>query len=150
MLIVGASGLMGWLIADLQINQQAAELINRLTDSPVVFLTIVNVFFLIIGMFMDPLAALIVFVPILMPAVVALGIDPIHFGVLIVINLMIGLCSPPVGYLIYLMANVAHVPPQQVIRESLPFLGVLILTLLAVTYIPALTLAMPAWILGAA
>ena len=148
MLIVGASGLMGWLIADLQINKQAAELIFRLTDEPLVFLTVINVFFLIVGMFMDPLAALIVFVPILMPAAIALGIDPIHFGVVIVINLMVGLCTPPVGYLIYLMANVANEPPQRVIRESLPFLGVLLVTLFLVTYIPALTLALPRLVLG--
>jgi TRAP-type C4-dicarboxylate transport system permease large subunit len=99
-------------------------------------------------MFMDPLAALIVFVPILMPAAIGLGVDPIHFGVVIVINLMIGLCTPPVGYLIYLMANVANEPPQNVIRESLPFLGVLLLTLLATTYISALTLALPRLLLG--
>lgn len=148
MLIVGASGLMGWLIADLQINKQAASLIVSLTDSQTVFLTIVNVFFLLVGMFMDPLAALIVFVPILMPATIALGVDPVHFGVLIVINLMIGLCTPPVGYLIYLMANVANEPPQLVIRESLPFLGVLLATLVAVTYIPSLTLTLPRLILG--
>ena len=148
MLIVGASGLMGWLIADLQINKQAADLIFRLTESQWIFLALVNVFFLVVGMFMDPLAALIVFVPILMPAVVSLGIDPIHFGVVIVINLMIGLCTPPVGYLIYLMANVAKEPPQHVIRESLPFLGVLLLTLLVTTFVPALTLALPRLILG--
>jgi tripartite ATP-independent transporter DctM subunit len=148
MLIVGASGLMGWLIADLQINKQAADLIFHLTQSPWIFLAIINVFFLIVGMFMDPLAALIVFVPILLPAAVSLGIDPIHFGVVIVINLMIGLCTPPVGYLIYLMANVANEPPQRVIRESLPFLGVLLLTLIATTFVPALTLALPRLILG--
>jgi TRAP-type transport system large permease protein len=148
MLIVGASGLMGWLIADLQINKQAADLIFHLTQSPWIFLAVINVFFLVVGMFMDPLAALIVFVPILVPAAISLGIDPIHFGVVIVINLMIGLCTPPVGYLIYLMANVANETPQRVIRESLPFLGVLLLTLLATTFVPALTLALPRLILG--
>lgn len=148
MIIVGASGLMGWLIADLQINKQAAALLLGLTSSDWVFLTVVNIFFLIVGMFMDPLAALIVFVPILMPAVIALAIDPVHFGIVIVINLMIGLCTPPVGYLIYLMANVAGEPPQAVIRESLPFLGVLLLVLVLVTYIPPLTLALPRLILG--
>ncbi|MCE2667429.1 MAG: TRAP transporter large permease subunit, partial [Limnohabitans sp.] len=126
----------------------AATLLLSFTTNDWVFLTVVNVFFLIVGMFMDPLAALIVFVPILMPAVQALGIDPIHFGVVIVINLMIGLCTPPVGYLIYLMANVANEPPQAVIRESLPFLGVLIFVLLLVTYIPALTLTLPKYFLG--
>jgi tripartite ATP-independent transporter DctM subunit len=148
MLIVGASGVMGWMIADLQINKEAAALLLSFTTNDWVFLTVINVFFLIVGMFMDPLAALIVFVPILMPAVQALAIDPIHFGVVIVINLMIGLCTPPVGYLIYMMANVANEPPQAVIRESLPFLGVLIFVLILVTYIPALTLALPKYFLG--
>lgn len=148
MIIVGASGLMGWMIADMQINKEAAAILLSVTDVDWIFLTLVNVFFLIVGMFMDPLAALIVFVPILMPAVSALGIDVVHFGVVIVINLMIGLCTPPVGYLIYLMANVAGEPPQAIIRESLPFLGVLLLVLVLVTYIPSLTLALPALILG--
>lgn len=148
MIIVGASGLMGWMIADMQINKEAAALLLSVTDVDWIFLTLVNVFFLIVGMFMDPLAALIVFVPILMPAVSALGIDVVHFGVVIVINLMIGLCTPPVGYLIYLMANVAGEPPQAIVRESLPFLGVLLLVLVLVTYIPSLTLALPALILG--
>jgi tripartite ATP-independent transporter DctM subunit len=148
MLIVGASGLMGWLISDLQINKQAASLLLGLTTSPVAFLTLINVFFLVVGMFMDPLAALIVFVPIFLPAAVALGVDPIHFGLVVVINLMIGLCTPPVGYLIYLMANVAKEPPHRVIRESLPFLGVLLLVLAAVTYVPSLSLALPTLMLG--
>jgi len=148
MLIVGASGLMGWLISDLQINKQAASLLLGFTTDPLVFLALINVFFLVVGMFMDPLAALIVFVPILMPAVVALGVDPVHFGLVVVINLMIGLCTPPVGYLIYLMANVAKEPPHRVIRESLPFLGVLLLVLAAVTYVPSLSLALPRLILG--
>lgn len=148
MLIVGASGLMGWLISDLQINKQAASLLLGLTTNPLVFLAFINVFFLVVGMFMDPLAALIVFVPILMPAVIALGVDPVHFGLVVVINLMIGLCTPPVGYLIYLMANVAKEPPHRVIRESLPFLGVLLLVLALVTYVPWLSLALPRLLLG--
>lgn len=148
MLIVGASGLMGWLISDLQINKQAASLLLELTTSPAGFLLLINVFFLVVGMFMDPLAALIVFVPIFLPAAVALGVDPIHFGLVVVINLMIGLCTPPVGYLIYLMADVAKEPPHRVIRESLPFLGVLLLVLAAVTYVPSLSLALPKLLLG--
>jgi len=143
MVIVGASALMGWLIADLGISKQASELIFALTRDPLVFLAIVNAFFLIVGLFMDPLAALIVFVPILLPAATGMGIDAIHFGLIVVINLMIGLCTPPVGYLIYLLANIAGEPPQRVIRESLPFLGVLLAVLLLVTYIPALTLSLP-------
>ncbi|MBK6007187.1 TRAP transporter large permease [Ramlibacter ginsenosidimutans] len=148
MVIVGASALMGWLIADLGISRQMSELIFSMTRNPLVFLAIINVFFLIVGLFMDPLAALIVFVPILLPSATGLGIDPIHFGLIVVINLMIGLCTPPVGYLIYLLAAIAGEPPKEVIRESLPLLGILLAVLLAVTYVPALALGLPRLLLG--
>jgi tripartite ATP-independent transporter DctM subunit len=142
MVIVGASQLMGWIVADLRINQAAGDLIFSMTQDPVVFLTIVNVFFLIVGLFMDPLAALIVLVPILLPTATSMHIDPVHFGLVVVLNLMIGLCTPPVGYLIYMLAGIAKEPPSRVIKESLPFLAALLVALAAVTYIPALSLSL--------
>jgi tripartite ATP-independent transporter DctM subunit len=142
MVIVGASTLMGWIIADLRINQAAADLIFSLTQTPWVFLTIINVFFLIVGLFMDPIAALIVLVPVLLPTATGFGIDPVHFGLVVVINLMIGLCTPPVGYLIYLLAGIADEPPARVIRESLPFLLCLLAVLALVTYYPPITLTL--------
>jgi tripartite ATP-independent transporter DctM subunit len=148
MVIVGASTLMGWIIADLRINQAAAALIFSLTDSAWGFLTIVNVFFLIVGLFMDPIAALIVLVPVLLPAAIKLGVDPVHFGLIVVINLMIGLCTPPVGYLIYMLAGIAGESPGRVIRESLPFLACLLVLLAIVTYYPPLSLTLPKWIYG--
>jgi tripartite ATP-independent transporter DctM subunit len=148
MVIVGASQLMGWIVADLRINQAAGDLIFSMTQNPVVFLTIVNVFFLIVGLFMDPLAALIVLVPILLPTATSMHIDPVHFGLVVVINLMIGLCTPPVGYLIYMLAGIAKEPPSRVIKESLPFLAALLVALAAVTYIPALSLSLGRVIYG--
>jgi tripartite ATP-independent transporter DctM subunit len=148
MVIVGASQLMGWIVADLRINQAAGDLIFSMTQNPVVFLTIVNVFFLIVGLFMDPLAALIVLVPILLPTATSMHIDPVHFGLVVVLNLMIGLCTPPVGYLIYMLAGIAKEPPSRVIKESLPFLAALLVALAAVTYIPALSLSLGRVIYG--
>ena len=148
MVIVGASSLMGWIIADLRINEAAAGVIFSLTRTPAVFLTIVNIFFLIVGLFMDPLAALIVLVPILLPTATGMGIDPVHFGLIVVINLMIGLCTPPVGYLIYLLAGIAGEPPARVIRESLPFLLALLGILALITYWPAVSLTLPRMMYG--
>ena len=148
MVIVGASSLMGWLIADLRINVAAATLILSLTDSPWVFLSLVNVFLLIVGLFMDPIAALIVLIPVLLPAATGLGVDPVHFGIVVIINLMFGLCTPPVGYLIYMLAGIAGESPARVIRESVPFLGCILLVLLIATYVPALSLSLPRWIYG--
>ena len=148
MVIVGASSLMGWMIADLRINQAAASLIHSMTQNPWVFLTIVNVFFLVVGLFMDPIAALIVLVPVLLPAAVGLGIDPVHFGIVVIINLMFGLCTPPVGYLIYILAGIADEPPARVIRESLPFLACILAVLLLVTYVPAVSLTLSRAVYG--
>jgi tripartite ATP-independent transporter DctM subunit len=148
MVIVGASQLMGWIVADLRINQMAADLIFSLTTNPWVFLTIINGFFLVVGLFMDPLAALIVLVPILLPTATSMGIDPVHFGLVVIINLMIGLCTPPVGYLIYMLAGIAEEKPARVIVESLPFLAALIAVLALVTFVPALSLALPRLVYG--
>ncbi len=94
-------------------------------------------------MFLDPLAALIILVPIFLPIAAEIGVDPVHFGIIVVVNLMIGLCTPPVGYLIYMTASIADVSPTRVVRESMPFVAALVLVLVLITYLPELTLAVP-------
>jgi tripartite ATP-independent transporter DctM subunit len=143
LVILGASSIFAWLVADMQVNRTIAAAIFSITDSPWAVLLLINAFVLLIGLIMDPLAAMVILVPILLPTVTQLGIDPIHFGIIIVINLMIGLCTPPVGYLIFLAARIADTRPEIVIRELLPFLGALLMALLLVTYVPAFTLTLP-------
>ncbi|MGF1527056.1 MAG: TRAP transporter large permease [Candidatus Competibacterales bacterium] len=143
MVILGASAVFAWIVADLQVSRTVAQGLFALTENPVAVLLLVNAFVLVVGLFMDPLAALVIVVPIFLPTAVQLGIDPIHFGVVIIMNLMIGLCTPPVGYLIYLAADMAQTPPEKVIRESLPFLAALLLALLLCILIPPFTLALP-------
>ncbi|MEO8752486.1 MAG: TRAP transporter large permease subunit, partial [Casimicrobiaceae bacterium] len=108
-----------------------------------IVLLLINAVFFIAGLFLDPLAALIILVPIFLPLSRAIGLDPVHFGLIVVFNLMIGLCTPPVGYLIFLTASLAQAPTIQVIRESVPFVVVLVLVLLLVTYVPAVSLFIP-------
>jgi tripartite ATP-independent transporter DctM subunit len=143
LVILGASSIFAWLVADMQVNRTIAAAIFSVTDSPWAVLLLINAFVLLIGLIMDPLAAMVILVPILLPTVTQLGIDPIHFGIIIVINLMIGLCTPPVGYLIFLAARIADTRPEVVIRELLPFLGALLVALLLVTFVPAFTLTLP-------
>ena len=115
---------------------------------PWVVLLLLNLLFFAVGMFLDPLAALVILVPIFQPLAQGLGMDIVQFGVMIVLNLMIGLCTPPVGYLIYMTAAMGEVSPGVVIRESLPFVGVLVAVLALVTYVPAVTLWLPAVVAG--
>jgi TRAP-type C4-dicarboxylate transport system permease large subunit len=148
LVILGASSIFAWIIADQGVSRAFAAAITDLNASRPVVLLLLNLLFFAIGMFLDPIAALIILVPIFLPLVQSLGIDLVQFGVITVLNLMIGLCTPPVGYLIYMTATMAEVSPATVIRESLPFLGVLIAVLLLVTYVPAVTLALPGIVTG--
>lgn len=148
LVILGASSIFAWIIADQGVSRAFAAAITDLHASRAVVLLLLNLLFFAIGMFLDPIAALIILVPIFLPLVQSLGIDLVQFGVITVLNLMIGLCTPPVGYLIYMTATMAEVSPATVIRESLPFLGVLIAVLLLVTYVPAVTLALPGIVTG--
>lgn len=148
LVILGASSIFAWIIADQGVSRAFAAAIMALEAPRGIVLLLLNLLFFAIGMFLDPIAALIILVPIFLPLVQGLGIDLIHFGMIAVLNLMIGLCTPPVGYLIYLTAGMAEVSPAAVIRESLPFLAVLVAVLLVVTYVPAVALALPALLKG--
>jgi TRAP-type transport system large permease protein len=148
LVILGASSIFAWIIAAEGVSRTFAEAIMGLGAPEWLVLLLINLLFLVVGMFLDPLAALIILVPIFLPLVQSIGMDTVQFGVVIVLNLMIGLCTPPVGYLIYMTAAMGEVPPATVIRESAPFIGVLLVVLMIVTYVPAVTLWLPALVSG--
>ncbi|MEO1104085.1 MAG: TRAP transporter large permease [Pseudomonadota bacterium] len=143
LVIVGASALFAWIVADLRLGQAIGTAILSVSDNPIVFLLLVNLFALMVGLFLDPLAALVILVPLLLPAAESFGISPIQFGIVLVFNLMIGLTTPPIGYLIYLSAHIAEERPEKVMRESLPFLAALLVALMVLTLVPAVTLFLP-------
>jgi len=145
LVILGASSVFAWIVADQQINQQVAQAIFALSTDPLIVLLLITLAGLLVGMLMDPLAALIIMVPVFLPAALQIGVDPVHFGLVIVLTLMIGLCTPPVGYLIYLSAAIAKCRPEAVTRESLPFLAALVVALLLCVAVPAISLTLPAW-----
>jgi tripartite ATP-independent transporter DctM subunit len=143
MIIVGASGVMGWLVANLRIGEALVAGVTTLTQSPWVILLLLNVFFLVVGCLMDPLAGMLIFIPVILPLIKHVGINPVHFGLVVVLNLMIGLLTPPVGYLLFLSAAMADVSIDRVVREVWPLVLALLVVLAISTYWPGLVLLIP-------
>jgi TRAP-type C4-dicarboxylate transport system permease large subunit len=111
--------------------------------SPLVYLLVVNVVLLVLGCFLEGTTIILVILPVLLPTAQALGIDPVHFGVVSVTNIMIGLVTPPYGLLLFMMAKIANVPLREIVREVLPFLAVMIGALAVITLLPDLVLFLP-------
>jgi tripartite ATP-independent transporter DctM subunit len=147
LLIVAAASLFAWIMAREQGPQMVAAVLTGLTDNPYVFLLLVNIALLLIGMLLEPVAALLIMVPILLPVAREYGVDPLHLGVIMILNLVIGLLTPPVGLVLYVLSSVTGAPVQRVMIGTLPFLVPLLITLLIVTYVPALCLWLPQWVL---
>lgn len=143
MIIVATSNLFAWYLAMENVPNAARDLFQSLTDNPYVFLLIVNVFLLVVGAFVDTVPAILIFVPILQPTAVQFGIDPIHFAIIVIVNLMIGLNTPPVGTNLFVISSVAGRPIMAVSRALMPFYAIKILALLIITYVPVLSLWLP-------
>lgn len=137
MLLVAASALLGHLLTEQQMPQQLAAWIASLTDNKWAVLAILNIFFLVAGLFLHSAAAIILVVPIVMPLVKAVGIDPVHFGLIVTLNLGIGQQTPPVASVLATACSIAKADMWKVTRVNLPFIGVLMALLLLVTYVPA-------------
>lgn len=141
--IVGAAALFAWVLTVDQVPMIATDILLKLSQSPFVLLMIVNVLLLVVGMFMESIAAILILAPILVPALLAAGVDPIQLGVVVVLNLMVGLLTPPVGMSLYMVSIVSRMPLHRVISGTLPFFIPLVLSLLLVTLVPSLSLWLP-------
>jgi TRAP-type C4-dicarboxylate transport system permease large subunit len=141
--IVTAASIFAWLLTVSQAAQLLSDFILGLTQNKWVFLLLANLLILFVGCFIDTIAAITILVPILLPIVLKLGIDPIHFGLIITLNLMIGLLHPPLGMVLFVLARVARLSVERTTMAILPWLVPLLLALVAITYIPALTLWLP-------
>jgi tripartite ATP-independent transporter DctM subunit len=143
MFIVAAAQIFSWIITTERVAIVAYEFIQQFTTEKWVILLIINLFLLVIGCFIEGLAAIMITVPVLLPVIKELGISPVHFGVFLCINILLGLLTPPLGIAVYISANVAKVNPMEVFRKSFPFLIPLLITLGLVTYIPELVTFIP-------
>jgi tripartite ATP-independent transporter DctM subunit len=143
MLLIGTSMSMSWIMAFENIPQQITALLLSVSDSPVVILLIINLILLFVGVFMDMTPAVLIFTPIFLPVVQEMGMDPVHFGIIMVLNLSIGLCTPPVGSVLFVGVGVAGTSIQKVVKPLLPLFIAMIVALLIVTYVPGLSLWLP-------
>lgn len=143
MILIGASQAMSWVLAYEQVPQQVSEALLALSSNPIVILLIINLLLLVVGTFMDMTPAVLIFTPIFLPAVVGLGMDPIHFGILLVANLCIGLCTPPVGTCLFVGCGVGNTTIAKVVRPLLPLFIAMVIGLLLITYIPQISLWLP-------
>jgi len=144
LLIVGCAALFAWVLTIDRVPTRAAEFLLSLSRNPWVLLAIVNVLLLVIGMIMESLAAILIVAPIVTPALAAAGVDPVHLGIVVVLNLMIGLLTPPVGMSLYMVSHVAKMPLERVIAGAWPWIVCMMGSLIAVTYLPAASTWLPA------
>ena len=140
---LGVLALFGWVLAAEQIPQRIAELFLSLTRNYYALLLLINVLLLILGTFMETIAIIIIVVPVLMPLVTNLGMDPIHFGVMVTVNLAIGLITPPVGVLLFVVCGITGYPFGLVTRWAMPFLAAHMVTLAIASYCPIIVTWVP-------
>jgi len=143
LIIIGLSASFAWILTIENVPQTLAEWLVGMNLSPWMFLIIVNVFLLLFGIFIEPLPGVMVLAPILAPVAVKLGIDPIHFAMIVIYNLTLGMITPPVGGLLFVTCNVSRVPMSQLVRELVPFLWAHGAVLLVLTFMPALSTWLP-------
>ncbi len=143
MLLVGAANVFGWLLTNLQIPHRLGEFVVSITSSPIMFLMALNVLLLIAGMMVNASAAVVILTPIFLPVAKTLGIDPLFFGVLMVVNLAIGCITPPVGLDLFVASAITKVPIERVMIASLPYLYALLVTLVILTMFPWFITVLP-------
>jgi len=148
MALFAVAGIFSYLIAVEGLSQKLVALITSYSLSKYVYLLFINILFLLLGMIMDAIPIMLIFGPSLLAIAIALGINPTHFGIVMVVNLMIGLLTPPVGGLLYIETKISHQPFEKVSKAVLPFLAGLIAVLILITYVPALVTFLPNLIFG--
>ncbi len=148
MMIVGAASVFAWILTANQVATHFAEFVLSFTDSRAMVLLLIMIVVLIVGLFMETIAAISILVPVLMPVAAQFGIDPVHLGIIVILNLMLGLLTPPVGMVLFVLSRVSRVPFEQCVRATLPFLVPLLAVLLLLTFIPQLVLWLPQLLYG--
>jgi tripartite ATP-independent transporter DctM subunit len=143
LLIVGAASLFGWVLTTTRLTEYAAEWLLSYTTNRYVILLLINILLLVVGCFLEPIASISILVPVLMPVITKVGIDPVHFGVVMTLNLMIGLLHPPLGMVLFVLARISKLSIERTTMAILPWLIPLLASLVAITLIPELTLWLP-------
>lgn len=148
LLLIGTSSGMSWAMANADIPYMIQDSLTYVSDNPIIIMLAITFILLVIGTFMDMTPAVLIFTPIFLPVAIDLGIDPVHFGILMTFNLCIGICTPPVGSALFVGCSVGGVNIDKVLKPMIPFFMMLIVTLLMVTFIPQISLVLPQLFLG--
>lgn len=143
MLLVGFANLFGWIMVSEQIPQMVADGILGISENPIVVILLINLLLLFVGTFMETIAALVILFPVLMPVAAQVGMDPVQFGVMMVLNLVIGLVTPPVGVCLFVASQIGKVSIGKTAKELIPFIGVSLAVLLLVAFVPQVSLYLP-------
>jgi TRAP-type C4-dicarboxylate transport system permease large subunit len=141
--IVASASIFAWVLTTTQVTEAIGNWVLSISDNPLVFLLLANIFLLFVGCFMETIAAITILVPVFMPIIAKLGIDPVHFGLVMILNLMIGLLTPPVGMVLFILQKVARISFEATVKAVLPWLWPLLVTLALITYFPQLVLWLP-------
>jgi tripartite ATP-independent transporter DctM subunit len=143
LMVIGCAASFGWLLAYLRVPAAMVSLLQGVSENPLIILLLLNIVLLILGTFMDMSPLIVITTPIFLPVATAFGVDPVHFGVILILNLGIGLCTPPVGAVLFVGCAVGRIPISQALQTIWPFYGAAVFALLLVTYVPALSLWLP-------
>jgi tripartite ATP-independent transporter DctM subunit len=141
--IVAAASIFAWILTSNRVTEHFASLLMGMTDSPILILVMLNLVLFVVGCFMETVAAITILVPVLLPIAVGVGVDPVHFGVIMVLNLMIGLLTPPVGMVLYVLSRVAGISFERCSAATLPFLFPLVVVLVLITFVPSFSMWLP-------
>ena len=144
--LIATSMSMSWVMSYEDLPSLINEIILGFSDNPIIIILIINAILLLVGVFMDMTPAVLIFTPIFLPIVTATGMDPLHFGIMMIMNLCIGLCTPPVGSVLFVGCSISNIKIEYVIKPLIPFFLVLLIVLLAVTFIPNLSLWLPKYL----
>ena len=147
-IIICAANFFGWLLLRTGLTHSVTAGITKMTNDPIILLILLNLFLLVIGCFMETVVAILILTPMLMPVIVKVGIDPLHFGLVMVLNLMIGLLTPPFGVVLFVMAGISDLPFERIVRATAPFLIPLLVVLAMITFIPSLVTWLPTLVMG--
>ncbi len=143
MILIAGATLFGWILTNNMIPQKIASAMLAFSSNPIIILLLINILLLFVGTFMDTVAAIIILVPILFPIITQVGIDPLHFGLIICVNLAVGMITPPFGVCLFVACGIGKISLEEIVKNILPFIIVLIIDILIITYIPAIATFLP-------
>lgn len=148
MLIVAGAAVFGWILSIEQVPQMITSFFLTNVSSYFVTIMLITLLLLIVGTFMETIAAITILTPVLLPVAISVGLDPVHFGLIMILNLMIGLLTPPLGMVLYVLSSVSKVPFERIVKVTFPYVIILFITLLIFTFVPQIVLFLPNLLLG--